>query len=406
MKKSFKIFIIVFLLTIFTYICKINSIPNSVIIYNGENIDIGNFLGLKLSNQKYNYLLASNNLNENSDKLVVAEVKLFDLLTVKKIQVDTIDEKTVIPVGQISGLKLYTNGVLVVGMSEIRSDDGKKYKPYETTKIEEGDRIIKIDDIQIIDTNHLIQIVNSSNGESLKLEYIKNNEKYEEYIIPKKASDNTYKLGLWVRDSSAGIGTLTVYEPETGNFAALGHGITDIDTGDLVEIQNGEFVTANIVSIVKGKKGNPGKIQGTIENSKNIGTIYKNTDLGIYGTLTDLSAINIDLSKQMKVARRSEIILGKATALCNIDESKVKEYEIEIEKIFINNNKDNKSMLIKVKDQDLIQKTGGIIQGMSGSPIIQNGKFIGAITNVLVNDPTQGYAVFGDIMVSQMEEEK
>ena len=406
MKKSFKIFIIVFLLTIFTYICKINSIPNSVIIYNGENIDIGNFLGLKLSNQKYNYLLASNNLNENSDKLVVAEVKLFDLLTVKKIQVDTIDEKTVIPVGQISGLKLYTNGVLVVGMSEIRSDDGKKYKPYETTKIEEGDRIIKIDDIQIIDTNHLIQIVNSSNGESLKLEYIKNNEKYEEYIIHKKASDNTYKLGLWVRDSSAGIGTLTVYEPETGNFAALGHGITDIDTGDLVEIQNGEFVTANIVSIVKGKKGNPGKIQGTIENSKNIGTIYKNTDLGIYGTLTDLSAINIDLSKQMKVARRSEIILGKATALCNIDESKVKEYEIEIEKIFINNNKDNKSMLIKVKDQDLIQKTGGIIQGMSGSPIIQNGKFIGAITNVLVNDPTQGYAVFGDIMVSQMEEEK
>ena len=406
MKKSFKIFIIVFLLTIFTYICKINSIPNSVIIYNGENIDIGNFLGLKLSNQKYNYLLASNNLNENSDKLVVAEVKLFDLLTVKKIQVDTIDEKTVIPVGQISGLKLYTNGVLVVGMSEIRSDDGKKYKPYETTKIEEGDRIIKIDDIQIIDTNHLIQIVNSSNGESLKLEYIKNNEKYEEYIIPKKASDNTYKLGLWVRDSSAGIGTLTVYEPETGNFAALGHGITDIDTGDLVEIQNGEFVTANIVSIVKGKKGNPGKIQGTIENSKNIGTIYKNTDLGIYGTLTDLSAINIDLSKQMKVARRSEIILGKATALCNIDESKVKEYEIEIEKIFINNNKDNKSMLIKVKDQDLIQKTGGIIQGMSGSPIIQNGKFIGAITNVLVNDPTQGYAVFGDILVSQMAEEK
>lgn len=406
MKKSFKIFIIAFLLIVFTYVCKINSIPNNLIIYNGENIDIGNFLGLKLSNKNHDFLLASNNLNENSKKLFVEEVKLFDILTVKKIKVNKIDEKTVVPVGQISGLKLYTNGVLVVGMSEIRSNDGTKYKPYETTKIEEGDRIIKIDDIQIIDTNHLIQIVNNSNGKSLKLEYIKNNEKYEEYIIPKKATDNTYKLGLWVRDSSAGIGTLTVYEPKTGNFAALGHGITDIDTGDLIEIQNGEFVTANIVAIIKGKKGNPGKIQGTIENGKNIGTIYKNTDLGIYGKLTDLSLINIDFSKQIKIAKRSEITLGKATVLCSVDDSKVKDYEIEIEKIFINNNKDNKSMLIKVKDQDLLQKTGGIIQGMSGSPIIQNGKFIGAITNVLVNDPTQGYAVFGDIMISQMEEEK
>ena len=407
MKRSFKIFIIAFLLSIFMYICKIDSIPNNVIIYNGENINIGSFLGLKLSNQNVDdLLLAANNLSDNSNKTDTVEVKLFDLFTVKEIAVNTIDEKTVVPVGQISGLKLYTNGVLVVGMSEITGEDLKKYKPYETTKIEEGDRIIKINDIQLIDTNHLIRIVNNSNGESLKIEYIKNNKKYEEYIIPKKASDNSYKLGLWVRDSSAGIGTLTIYEPETGNFAALGHGISDIDTGDLVEIQNGEFVTASIVTIVKGKKGNPGKIQGTIENSKNIGIIYKNTDLGIYGKLTDLSSINIDLSKQMKVAKRSEIILGKATALCNLDESKVKEYEIEIEKIFINNNKDNKSMLIKVRDQNLIQKTGGIIQGMSGSPIIQNGKFIGAITNVLVNDPSQGYAVFGDIMVSQMEEEK
>ena len=257
MKKSFKIFIIAFLLCIFTYICKIDSIPNNLIIYNGEKLNIGNFLGLKLDFA--NTLLASNNLGNDENKAETVNVKLFNLFNVKQITVNKLDEKTVIPVGEISGLKLYTNGVLVVGMSEITAEDNQKYKPYETTKIEEGDRIIKINNVQIMDTNHLIQIVNDSKGEKLTIEYIKNNEKYIEEIIPQKALDNTYKLGLWVRDSSAGIGTLTIYEPKTGNFAALGHGITDIDTGDLVEIQNGEFVTANVVSIVKGKKGNPRK---------------------------------------------------------------------------------------------------------------------------------------------------
>ena len=408
MKKTFKFFIIAFLLCLLLFVCKIDSIPQNIILYGNENLNLGKFWGLnyKIGNDSADTVLASTIVGENIPKESIVQVKLLDSITVKEVKVNVIDKTTVIPVGQISGLKLYTNGVMIVGMSEVKGEDNQKYKPYENSNIEVGDRIIKINEEEIQNTKNLIDVVNKSNGDSLEVEFVKNNEIFSTNITPVKMYDNTYKLGLWVRDSSAGIGTLTVYEPETGNFAALGHGITDIDTGDLVEIQNGEFVTANIVSIVKGKKGNPGKIQGTIENSKNIGTIYKNTDLGIYGTLTDLSAINIDLSKQMKVARRSEIILGKATALCNIDESKVKEYEIEIEKIFINNNKDNKSMLIKVKDQDLIQKTGGIIQGMSGSPIIQNGKFIGAITNVLVNDPTQGYAVFGDIMVSQMEEEK
>lgn len=403
MKKAFKVFIIAFLLCVFTYILKIDSIPESIVIYNGDTIDIGNLWGLKLKENGNGLLLASNNLSKQGEKVSTIDVKLFNLFTVKEVQVNALEEKTVIPVGQISGLKLYTNGVLVVGMSEVRGEDEKTYKPYETTKIEEGDRIIKINDIQIMDTKHLTEIVNNSNGKSLKIEFIKNNEKYVENITPKKTTDNKYKLGLWVRDSSAGIGTLTIYEPKTGKFAALGHGITDIDTGNLIEIQNGEFVTTNVVSIVKGEKGSPGKIQGSIDNSKTIGTIYKNTDLGIYGKLTELNSINIDFSKEMEIAKRDEINLGKATVLCNVDGDEIKEYDIEIQKVFINNNKDNKSMLIKVKDKELLQKTGGIIQGMSGSPIIQNGKFIGAITNVLVNDPTKGYAVFGDIMVSQMQ---
>ena len=180
-----------------------------------------------------------------------------------------------------------------------------------------------------------------------------------------------------------------------------GHGITDIDTGELINIASGEFVTTKVLNITKGESGNPGKIQGTIENQVNIGNIDKNTRFGIYGKVDNLSGLSIDTSKEMEVATRDEIQLGKATILCSLDNKNVQEYEIEIEKIFKENNYDNKSMEIKVTDERLLEKTGGIIQGMSGSPIIQNGKFIGAVTHVLVNNPEEGYAVFGDIMLKQ-----
>ena len=183
-----------------------------------------------------------------------------------------------------------------------------------------------------------------------------------------------------------------------------GHGITDIDTGELINIASGEFVTTRILNITKGESGNPGKIQGTIENQVNIGEIDKNTKFGIYGKVDNLSSLNIDTSKEMEVATRDEIQLGKATILCSLDNKTVQEYEIEIKKIFKDNNYDNKSMEIKVTDERLLEKTGGIIQGMSGSPIIQNGKFIGAVTHVLVNNPEEGYAVFGDIMLKQARE--
>ena len=183
-----------------------------------------------------------------------------------------------------------------------------------------------------------------------------------------------------------------------------GHGITDIDTGELINIASGEFVTTRILNITKGESGNPGKIQGTIENQVNIGDIDKNTKFGIYGKVDNLSGLSIDTSKEMEIATRDEIQVGKATILCSLDNKTVQEYEIEIEKIFKENNYDNKSMEIKVTDSRLLEKTGGIIQGMSGSPIIQNGKFIGAVTHVLVNNPEEGYAVFGDIMLKQARE--
>lgn len=289
-------------------------------------------------------------------------------------------------------------------MSEIEGIDNKKYKPYENSGIKEGDRITQIEEMPISTTEELIEKVNNCKGNSVNIKYIHEEQTKECSIIPTKTGDNEYKLGLWVRDSAAGVGTVTFYEPSTKAFGALGHGIVDIDTNGLINISSGEFITTRVLNIVKGEVGKPGKIQGTIENQKNIGKINKNTRFGIYGTVEDISGLNINTSKEMDVALRDEIKLGKATILCGLDNQNIKEFEIEIEKIFKENNYDNKSMLIKVTDKNLIDKTGGIIQGMSGSPIIQNGKFIGAVTHVLVNNPEKGYAVFGDMMLKQSKE--
>ena len=263
MKRTRRIFIIAFLLCIYTYCCQVDSIPNNIILYGGEQLNIGNFAGisLKIGDKDCDTVLASSEISSLSDsknKEATVDVKLFNTFNVKEVSVSIIDKTTVVPVGQVSGLKLYTNGVLVVGMSEIKGIDNQKYKPYENSGIEEGDRITKINNEEVTDTNTLINIVNKSKGENLEIEYVRNNEIKNCKITPIKYGDGSYKLGLWVRDSAAGIGTLTLYEPSTGNFAALGHGITDTDTGKLVEIQNGEFLTTKILSIIKGIKRKSG----------------------------------------------------------------------------------------------------------------------------------------------------
>ena len=199
-----------------------------------------------------------------------------------------------------------------------------------------------------------------------------------------------------------GVGTITFYEPETKEFAALGHGILDVDTSKLIDIGKGELVTSKIVSIVKGENGKTGEIKGSIENGTSIGEINKNTFFGIYGKINNSTPLNINTKNAIEVANRNEIKTGEASILCTLDDKGPQEYKINIDKIYYNNNTNNKSMLIRVTDEKLIEKTGGIIQGMSGSPIIQNGKFIGAITHVLVNDSKEGYAVFGDMMLKQM----
>lgn len=309
-------------------------------------------------------------------------------------------ERKVNPIGRTIGLKLYTDGALVVGMSEVDGLDGIKYKPYENSGIKEGDMIKSINGKPISNTEELIDIINESNGESISIRYQRESEEIYTTITPIKAIDGNYMIGLWVRDAAAGIGTLTYYEESTSSFAALGHGINDVDTNKLLNISNGELVTSQIVSIVKGEKGKAGEIRGIIDGGENIGNIEVNSIIGVYGKVTNFDYINKVKLPEVAVAPRNEIKEGKATIICQLtNENKIEEYEIEIKKIYRINYKNNKSMLIKITDERLIEKTGGIIPGMSGTPIIQDGKFIGAITNVLLNDPTQGYAIFADMMM-------
>ena len=404
-KKLLIAFLLLFLTTIFSYVCAIDAIPDSIILFKGEELNIRSLFGISLEkkNLEYGTILTS---TESVEKQEIGtknlEVKLFNTFNVKDIDVSVIERTKVIPVGQVSGIKLFTSGVLVVGMSEIKGLDNVKYKPYENSGLKEGDTIVQIEDKYVTDTKELINIVNSSNGRKLKIKYVRNEDSLECSIKPVKTGETEYKLGLWVRDSAAGIGTMTYIEPSTNGFAALGHGITDIDTGNVLNISNGQFITTKVLSIIKGINGNPGKIQGSINEQSEIGTINKNSVFGIYGKVNDNTKIKLISNKSIDVALRNEIKLGEAKILCSLDGELAKEYKIQIDKIYLNNDYDNKSMLIKVTDEDLIEKTGGIIQGMSGSPVIQNGKFIGAITNVLINDPTRGYVVFGDLMIKEM----
>lgn len=366
-KKTKSLILLTFFIIIYMYTLVITSIPGKMVVFEEEKITIKTLLGLNLMEKSESMTVSSNVNNSKIDEVGVKKLtlNLFDKLPLKSINVSVLPRTKVIPVGNIAGVKLYTSGVLVVGMSEIEGKDNKIYKPYENTGIKEGDTITKINNKYISSTDDLIDNVNKSNGDTIEVTYIQNEQTKECSITPVKTDEDEYKIGLWVRDSAAGVGTVTFYEPDTKTFGALGHGIADIDTGELLNIASGEFVTTRVLNITKGEKGNPGKIQGTIENQQTIGEISKNTGFGIYGKVDNISSLDIDASKEMEVALRDEIKLGKAKILCNLDNKNVQEYEIEIKKIYKENNYNNKSMEIEITDERLINKTGGIIQGMS-----------------------------------------
>ena len=398
--------VILMLFIILVYVTNISSIPNNLILLQGENLKLKTLLGLSISDTDGQTVEAVNSDNTKvSNKIGKMDLSLnLAGFTVKDLTVNVIPNTVVIPSGEAIGLRLYTSGVLVVGMSEIQGQDNNNYTPYKNSGIKEGDMITKVDDESVTCTSDLITKVNESNGNAVKITYVRDGSDYNTEITPTKTSDNEYKLGLWVRDAASGVGTITFYDPKTGDFGALGHGILDIDTEELIDIARGDIVTSKIVSIIKGERGKPGELQGSIDNGKIIGEVYKNTNFGIYGKLNNTDSLKQENNKVMEVMPRDEVKEGKATILCTLDDNKQEEYEIEIEKVYTSTNRTNKNMIIKVTDQRLLDKTGGIIQGMSGSPIIQNGKFVGAVTHVMVNNPEKGYGIFADTMLKQMKE--
>ncbi len=271
MRKKIKpILLILFFLIIYIYVCNITLLPNNIIVFQGEELNLRTLYGLEIntkdrSNSSYDAMQASTNLSEKASSsigTVNLSLDLFGTIPLKEIDVNVLPRTTVIPMGNSVGLKLYTDGVLVVGMSEIKGENDVKYKPYENSGIKEGDRIIQVNNTAIKNTDELIDNVNKSNGKELKIVYVRDENQLTANITPTKTSENEYKLGLWVRDAAAGVGTATFYEPSTGMFAALGHGITDIDTGEIVDIANGELTTSTIVSIKKGEKGDPRRNKG------------------------------------------------------------------------------------------------------------------------------------------------
>lgn len=358
--KKIKWFVLLILLAILLiYITNITQIPNSILLFKGEKLNLQTVLGITVDQDKtYEAIQTSINIDSiQTMEKSKATIKLFNTLNVKEIEVNTIPKTTIIPLGNTIGLKLYTTGVLVVGKSKINGEE-----PYQNSGIEEGDIITKINENEITCTADLINMVSNSNGEDLSVEYVRDGTELSGNIEPIKTNENEYKIGLWVRDGAAGIGTATYYEPSTKQFAALGHGILDIDTEKLITISNGEILTSKISSIVKGEKGTPGEIRGSIANGENLGTVGTNTNFGIYGALTNTNALNINSENEIEVASRDEIKKGEGTILLTLEDGIRKEYKIEITKIYKNNNENNKSMLIKITDQELLEKTGGIIQ--------------------------------------------
>ena len=398
MKKRY-FFIILILLVILVYASNITQLPSRIFLINGENIQLKRVFGVEFKRKNKEVQETWQDKNLETTKM---DVMLFGNMKVKEIAVTTYPRIKVIPTGNLIGLKLYTNGALVIGTTEVKNIENKIEKPYESINIKEGDTILEVDHQEIDSTQTLQKIVNESNGRDIEIKYARAGETYTANIKPANTAKDEYKLGLWIRDSASGVGTMAFYEPESKKFAALGHGISDGDTGELLDIQTGELVNSKIVSVSKGRKGIPGEIKGSIAKQATIGTVMQNTNFGIFGSLNENIITNNKYSAGLEIALRDEIELGEATILSTVNNNDTQEYQVEITSIDSENNSNNKSMQIKITDEKLLNNTGGIICGMSGSPIIQNNKIVGALTNVLVSDPQIGYGVFADIMIKEM----
>ena len=327
------------------------------------------------------------------------QLSLFGVVPVKDIEVNAIPARELIVCGKTVGIRLYIKGILVVGISGVLTPDGNEVLPVEGSGLEPGDFIIEINNKEINDISSFSKVVNDSKDKAVVLKFIHDDRILETKVTPVQCvEDGKYRLGIWVRDSTAGIGTLTYIEEETGKFGALGHGITDIDTGTMMPVKNGELLKSSVYGIRKGMQGTPGELQGDfLKSPEVIGDIYWNTAFGVFGKINKNSIILE--GKKYPVGTRSMVKEGPATIISNIQGEEVEEFSVEIQKIARKNLLGPKSMIIKITDPRLLNETGGIIQGMSGSPIIQDGRIIGAVTHVLINDPARGYGIFIETML-------
>ncbi|MCL2388661.1 MAG: SpoIVB peptidase [Defluviitaleaceae bacterium] len=316
----------------------------------------------------------------------------------RRITLDVVPEVEVIPLGVAIGVRINTDGVMVLGTGSFQGVDGETHRPAHNV-LRAGDLILETNGTAIKYKEDLSEYVAKSEGDVILL-VRRDNEEIHVTITPQvAAADDTRRIGAWVRDSTKGIGTLTFYNPATSEFGALGHGILDVDTKMLLSVRSGTIMPSTVTSVQRGARGMPGELEGQVDTSTTLGTITTNCPNGIFGELEPQVSRQFQDLPRMPIAQRAQIQEGPATILTNVSGSQVKEYEIEIETIHQNPTDETKGMVIRITDPDLLEITGGIVQGMSGSPILQDGRIIGAITHVFVQDPTKGYGIFIESML-------
>ena len=315
----------------------------------------------------------------------------------QEVSAEAGNDTMVIPGGMPIGIYLETDGVMVLGTDQIKAEDGMYYAPAENL-VKPGDYIMEIDNQKVNTKDELVNIVSRMEEKEVVLTLNRDGNIIDIKLDAVKCEKDDYKLGIWVRDNTQGLGTVTYLSADSG-FGALGHGIHDIDTNKLLDIAGGKVYATSIKDIQKGTSGIPGGMQGIIiyNNYNLLGTIEKNTEAGIFGKIERIDMLFADQTP-VAIAKKEEIKEGAAIIRCSVD-GKVKEYDVEIKRIDYFTTEINKGILIEITDKELLNMTGGIVQGMSGSPIIQDGKLVGAVTHVLVNDPTRGYGIFIENML-------
>lgn len=337
------------------------------------------------------------NLHLSDTSEYTVQCSLLGVIPIKEMQVEVVEREKLLPGGEPVGIYMKTEGVLIVGTGEVCDINGMKQEPGGQI-VQSGDYILEVNHVPVTEKEEVTEQINKAAGGEVQLTVFRNGEEIELLVPVVQTGLSEYKAGIWVRDDTQGIGTLT-YQREDGSFGALGHGISDIDTSTLLSLQYGRLYQTDIRSVIKGEHGVPGELAGIIRYNQDeiIGTISENTGIGIFGTL-DQNWKPYDGAQAIEVGYKQEIETGPA-AIRSAVSGEAKDYEIEIEKINMNSSDANKSMVIRVTDPELLTLTGGIVQGMSGSPIIQNGKLVGAVTHVFVNNPTRGYGIFIENML-------